>query len=43
MSRQPRRWREDAYYHVTHRCHESESLLKFAKHKMFYLKLSKYA
>ncbi len=43
MPRQPRRWREDACYHVTHRCHEREFLLKFAKRRKLYLKLLKEA
>ena len=37
MPRRPRRWREDACYHITCRCHEREFLLKFAKHRNLYL------
>ena len=39
MPRRPRCWREDACYHITHRCHGRDFLLKFAKHRDLYLNL----
>jgi len=37
MSRKPRNWVDGACYHITHRCHEKQFLLKFAKDRELYL------
>ena len=38
MPRRPRGWIDNACYHVTHRCHKREFLLKFAKHRDIYMR-----
>ena len=38
MPRRKRAWIDDACYHITHRCHEREFLLKFAKHRDIYIR-----
>lgn len=38
MPRRRRGWINNACYHVTHRCHGKNFLLKFAKHREIYLK-----
>ena len=38
MPRRRRTWIDGACYHITHRCHEREFLLKFAKHRDIYIR-----